>query len=275
MLTKIKSQGNLKIADSIGKCDIHNTSLMQFKEDIFCPFCRKEKADAELAESVREEVEYRKKLEIKATLSRLSIFDGDESFKATLEDFKAETKEEKNVLQWSNLLIDEIKDTARRKDSGINAWFIGPPGSGKTHLAMSILKDINKLGRFTCLYASSKLMFSLIRESFSDQESMYTEQYIINLLSKVDVLVIDDIGKETGSENTNRVASDFVTRVLNTVVDQRKNKVTIYTTNLSFDKLTAMYDPALIDRMKSNYRLMKFSGIQSKRGMQGGIIYGE
>lgn len=148
-----------------------------------------------------------------------------------------------------------------------NTWLTGSPGVGKSHLAMSILRNLNESGEKDkqCLFISVDEMLLKIRDSFSNKESKYTEFYFVDLLSKVDFLVLDDLGAETGGTGTSKKASDFTLRVLYSIANARQNKSTIITSNLTRIELTKMYDPKLVSRLMKDTYLIKFESTSDKR----------
>lgn len=141
-----------------------------------------------------------------------------------------------------------------------NTWLTGRPGVGKSHLAMTILKNLNEVGEQnrSCLFVSVEEMLLKIRDSFNNKESKFTEHYFIDLLSNVDYLVLDDLGAETGGTNSSKVATDFTLRVLYAIANARQSKSTVITSNLTIDKLAKMYDEKLVSRLLRNTFQIKF-----------------
>jgi len=148
-----------------------------------------------------------------------------------------------------------------------NTWLTGSPGVGKSHLAMSILRNLNETGEKDkqCLFISVDEMLLKIRNSFGDKESKYTEFYFVDLLSKVDYLVLDDLGAETGGTGTDKKATDFTLRVLYSIANARQNKSTLITTNLSRTALEKMYDRKLVSRLMKDTYLINFKETKDKR----------
>ncbi|ARK26360.1 hypothetical protein SporoP37_15740 [Sporosarcina sp. P37] len=154
-----------------------------------------------------------------------------------------------------------------KQEQVFNTWLVGNPGVGKSHLAMSILRNCNEMGTRdkSCLFVSVDEMLLRIRSSFSDKESKYTEFYFIDLLTKADFLVLDDLGAETGGTGTEKKATDFTMRVLYGIANGRQNKPTIITSNLSLIALEKMYDPKLVSRLMRNTFLIRFRETTDKR----------
>ena len=89
--------------------------------------------------------------------------------------------------------------------SGIGLYFYGPNSTGKTYAACALLKQLARLG-YSCLLvrADDVKNYSLeTKAMFDKRETWYAR------MRNVHVLLIDDIGKEYRSKNT-----DYMQRVL-------------------------------------------------------------
>lgn len=165
---------------------------------------------------------------------------------ATLDNFNEVDEETRNNKQLARQIAGGYF-----KGEVFNAIFHGKPGTGKSHLAMSVLKAVNDHSEpyRKCLFVSLDEAMRLIRDSFNHHESKYSEQYVTELMIKPELLVIDDLGAETGAISTDKMASDFTIRILYAVLNGRANKSTIITTNLSSAEMSAMYDAKLTSRL--------------------------
>ena len=86
------------------------------------------------------------------------------------------------------------------------------------------------------------------------------------MLTRVDYLVIDDLGAEVGdTDNENRAANDFIHRVWYGVSTGRQGKFTIVTTNLSGVALTKLYDKKVVSRLTAHLETVKFEEKQKER----------
>ena len=79
-------------------------------------------------------------------------------------------------------------------DSGRSLFIYGPNGVGKSTLAANIAKALMGMGK-TVLFINSKLLIEEVKKTFSGQNAD-----ILDRLYGVDVLVIDDLGKEQATE---------------------------------------------------------------------------
>lgn len=147
----------------------------------------------------------------------------DETIKtATFENFNIETDEERQAFDFAKNLAEFYKNGGQG-----NSFMSGPAGSGKSHLSMAILKSYLESGEKTALFVSYSHVVRLIKDSFNNRDSIYTQNNIMSLLTNVDLLVMDDIGSENNS--------DFSEELLTDVLDGRIS--TIITTNLSSEEL--------------------------------------
>ena len=108
-----------------------------------------------------------------------------------------------------------------RSEHGI--LLIGPCGVGKTHLAVSALKEIVLRGHSGLFYDYRELL-KQIQDSYNP-ESQATEMAVLEPVLKAEVLVLDDVG----SSKPSLWALETVGHILNTRYNE--NRVTILTTN--------------------------------------------
>lgn len=183
----------------------------------------------------------------------------DETIKtATFENFNIETEEEQQAFDFAKNLAEFYKNGGQG-----NSFMSGPAGSGKSHLSMAILKSYLESGEKTALFVSYSHVVRLIKDSFNNRDSVYTQNNIMSLLTNVDLLVMDDIGSENNS--------DFSEELLTDVLDGRIS--TIITTNLSSEELRGnaskkgRYNQRTASRMFRGIggKAFNFKGIKDKR----------
>ena len=109
-------------------------------------------------------------------------------------------------------------------DEGRGLWFTGPPGTGKTTLAMLISRHAMEADRTCAIYSLPRLL-AMLRETFRD-DSPHSLSQLVDMLCSVDLLHIDDVGAEQ--------TSPWVLEQLYTVVNTRyeDQRAVIVTTNL-------------------------------------------
>jgi len=110
--------------------------------------------------------------------------------------------------------------------------FIGPVATGKTHLAAAIANElIDSL--YTVIFGNVTDIITLIKSSYGKTE--LDESEIINTITDIDLLIIDDLGKEYATENTRMLLYQIINRLY------ENEKPVIITTNLNSDALAAKY----------------------------------
>lgn len=248
-------------------CDLHPdrakpvTKMLIDGEEV-CPVCELDEHTDELARKEKEKYDQAMNSQNYRVFQNQSLLADTNLLTASFGNYKTTEAEEVRNKGEATSAYQKYK-----QGENFNTWLTGPPGVGKSHLAMSILRNLNESGQKDkqCLFVSVDEMLLRIRNSFSDKESRYTEYYFSELLSRVDYLVLDDLGAETGGTGTTKQATDFTLRVLYAIANGRQDKSTIITTNLSKDELIRMYDPKLVSRLLRNVFRITFKETIDKR----------
>lgn len=263
--------GNVEIKAFIEENDMQEREIMKsmpkFNEYLrdneqFKDFSKKLVLNAGYAEVVYKETDEsisRKKAHSAINRLKAKSLLLDETIKtATFENFNIETDEERQAFDFAKNLAEFYKNGGQG-----NSFMSGPAGSGKSHLSMAILKSYLESGEKTALFVSYSHVVRLIKDSFNNRDSVYTQNNIMSLLTNVDLLVMDDIGSENNS--------DFSEELLTDVLDGRIS--TIITTNLSSEELRGSntkkgrYNQRTASRMFRGIggKAFNFKGIKDKR----------
>jgi len=251
-------------------CDQHPKRInkpiykIMFEGQEVCPICESERKTEELSDAEDMKVKSAMNSRNYNTFKNQSVLTDTGLLDASFKYYDADEPGTETAINKERAL-DAFANY--KKGDTFNTWLTGVPGVGKSHLAMSILRNLNEIGEKdkSCLFVSIDEMLLRIRNSFDNKESRYTEYYFVDLLSKVDYLVLDDLGAETGGIGTKKTATDFTLRVLYAIANGRQNKSTIVTSNLSRPELERMYDPKLVSRLMKDTYLIRFKVTTDKR----------
>ena len=167
-----------------------------------------------------------------------------------------EGKAEKDIAKKRvEILTNYVKDFDNLTMK--NIVMCGEPGTGKTHLALCIAKDLVENGHTTLFLSSFNLGNIFLEEHLSSASAENKLQDILD----VDCLVIDDLGTEPIRKN---VTMEYLLLVLNE--RQLKNKATIITTNLNPEQILNRYEERIFSRIfnKRCSLIMKLEG-ENKR----------
>lgn len=139
----------------------------------------------------------------------------------------------------------------------------GNPGTGKNHLAVAITKQVLAQGH-TALHATAYEIVCRIRETWGRrQPGDQTEHDVTRALGDVDLLVIDEVGRQYGTEGEQIH--------LFHVIDHRYRlmKPTIVISNKEPEEIRAYLGEAAYDRLREGGGQMVHFDWESHRGKGG------
>ena len=163
-----------------------------------------------------------------------------------------------NTFTVNNEVDEKAKNYALRlarhyfNDGKGNAVILGRAGVGKTHLAIALAKKLNidfkaNNNPKSVLFMNVPTMFQKIQSGFSQKDARTTDEWL-DLLKKVDFLILDDFGK--GEQTPWKM--DFMYNLL----DARDK--TIITTNLTGAEMKQTFDSSLVSRVAKGAKELTF-----------------
>ena len=170
-----------------------------------------------------------------------------------------------SFITYSNEKLQNTVARARRfaesfpiVDKGL--FFIGPPGIGKSHLAVAVLKQVIREKGARGLFYDVRELLKVIRSTY-DPINRTTESEVLRPVMSADLLVLDDLGAEKPSE--------WVDETLNLIVNTRYNeqRATIFTSNYEEkedrtdpDSLLVRVGARMHSRLHEMCELLEFDG---------------
>lgn len=256
-----KEFGDLHWYDEQRSCPLHGPYLARVvfardekRSNGFCPECRRlqEEKVAKDRAAVMAQIEAdRERRRIEDALGRACI--PEDFAEKSFATFDADTDELKKAL---DLCKRFVAGWQKARENGYGLLFFGNPGTGKSHLAISILKELIPLG-VTGLYTRVPDLIGYIRAQWrpdSETSSYAAVRHFVDM----GLLVLDELGVQAGTLNEQALLFE--------VIDARlsENRPTIFLSNLKPKSLAPIIGERLVDRIKGKCVPMQFSG-ESRR----------
>lgn len=206
-----------------------------------CPQCDEERKREE-AEAKRREEQHRKELRLQNLMQRSLIpkrFEG-----RTLDNYHADSEGQKRALKIAKKMAGSGPDT------GTSLVFCGKPGTGKTHLACGVAQAWIHEGN-PALFATVLAAIRHIKSTYN-RESEITEEQAIATFTDIDLLILDEIGVQLGTEHEKMLLFEIINE------RYQEMKSTILISNLTKDELTEYLGERVMDRFRETGAVVAF-----------------
>jgi len=150
-----------------------------------------------------------------------------------------------------NICLEFAKNFKNNNGEGL--MFLGQVGTGKTHLAAAIINYIITKHVIPVKFLNITALLEEVRKTY-DKDNDKAENAVIRELSEVELLVIDDLGKEKRTEWSNSV----IYRIVNNRYESYKPL--IVTTNYKIEELGANVGDATASRIIEMCRGLRMDG---------------
>lgn len=229
--------------------------VKEFVEHRACPSCVAE-IDARCA-SEKQAVDVMEKNEIRERGFRERIQSAGVSARHsffTLDEIKAVNGHQDKALTIAEGIISSLKN----KEAAPNLIMTGSVGTGKSLIAAATVQSAIREG----LSARISTVMHVIRKFRATwkKDCDYTESEYIDHLTKVDLLVLDEVGVQYGSDSEKLFVFD--------VIDGRYRNMlpTILISNLNLDGIRECVGERCVDRMREDGGKVVAFDFESQRG---------
>lgn len=147
------------------------------------------------------------------------------------------------------LILNKCIEYANNFGENSGSLFLyGNTGLGKTFLSSCIANAVINKGYFVVFRSILKVFEDALAEHFGKKTGNTLEK-----LSKADLLILDDLGSEFGSQS-----DPILYQILNDRINL--NKPTVITSNLSLQELNGRYNERIVSRLLGEFRRFPFVG---------------
>lgn len=200
-----------------------------------CPLCIEEKkaADEKAAQKAAAE---KKLLKVRELLRCASI--PPRFTTRSFDNFRADTDAKSAALKKCKGMADNFEYCLQH---GTSLLMCGKPGTGKSHLAAAFAVHIINQGR-SAVYTSVLKAVRAIKETYRKDSEIH-EQEAINALIAPDLLILDEVGVQFGTETEKM----YLFEILNGRYEHVKPTIVI--SNLTPDEVKVYLGERVIDRL--------------------------
>lgn len=260
-MLKVKSMvGSFPVPKKIDKtCSVHkDTKLVQGTipghTEPFCPKCAKEAME----EKTKHAIKAFHDRKTKGRLYKDSVLTDRDVLECSFDNFNtSDSEESRRLLKQAMFMANQYLI----KDFKGNTVLSGKQGTGKTHLAYSMLRYVNEHAepQQSCLFIDFNELVTKIKNNFNNKSSIWQEGTMLDQIGNADLVVIDDLGSEASFKANTSESSEWNQRFLYNILNRRNR--TIITTNLSGAEIEEVYNPKIASRINKGIgnHAIKFS----------------
>lgn len=225
-------------------CDKHGEYEVRYMEMVngkalvsrYCPACAEDKKKEEQEEEKRKDMELAMERRMRGLLNAGV---SKRNLGKVFSSFRVDNEGQQKALVASKQFVSDVCSS----NPANNMFFIGSVGTGKTHLASSVIQELYDKKSVRMIRVIE--LIRILKETWQ-RGSENTERDVIEHFGGIDVLILDEVGIQFGSE-TERM---FMFDIINTRYDNMLP--TILISNLDINNLKEILGEQAVDRLRED-----------------------
>lgn len=224
-----------EVCEKHGEFEARGFKLAKRVHWLGCPLCSKEQEAQQKQEEDQRRAEDEQR-QLEAKLSRAGI-----PLRFRTKDFASFDADHAGQDKARAVAMEYAANFAQHLQKGTVLVFSGKPGTGKSHLAISIAQAI--MGSNTALYTSAIDAVRMVRDTWR-RDAERTESQVLAMLASIDLLILDEVGVQYGTEAEQVTLFD--------IIDKRYRDMmpTILLTNLNAAGMKQFLGDRSYDRLR-------------------------
>jgi DNA replication protein DnaC len=159
----------------------------------------------------------------------------------SLDSYAATTDGQKAALRWATEYAHQFDEVLA---SGRSMLFLGRPGTGKTHLGCAIGNYLLRKGA-TVYYSTVQRAMRRIKDTWN-RDSAELEGDAIRAMTGPDLLILDEIGVQFGSDTEKNLTFDLLNE------RYERLKPTLLLSNLAKEDVARFLGERVMDRLRED-----------------------
>lgn len=181
---------------------------------------------------------------------KIESFNENSSVKmCSFDDFSLSYYEGKDADVMTRILGYCKKYALSFSKSSESVFMCGDTGLGKTHLSLSIAKEVISKGYNVAYDSIINYLNDIEKEHYGK-----SDKNTLAMITSVDLLILDDLGAEV----KNAFNHSTIYNIINTRIN--RNLPTIISSNLTSDDVSERYDDRVASRIFGEYTYLRFAG---------------
>lgn len=203
-----------------------------------CPLCESERSERK-AENDRSSEAVQRQIAIANAMRHAAI--PPRFADRTLDTYRVTQAGQADALAIANRYASDVDAV---QEDGRCLVLCGKPGTGKTHLAVGVAKRFIAEG-YSARFTSAMNAIRAVRDTYR-KDSEVTERQAIEDFAKPDLVIIDEVGQQLGTEAEKVTLFDLI----NARYERMKPMIVI--SNLTIDEVRGYIGDRAFDRLREN-----------------------